>query len=477
MKIGVLTGVNLSFLQHLFILGVKKGLITVKRIMIPVHDFVKMNSIEEALIRSRPMRRLRSIHQLSLAYLIYPGATHRRFEHSLGVATVATDIFNELTSPEKQLDVPSSDVTPTEVIPNNPDRLDYYRQIVRLAALLHDVGHLPFSHTLEEFLPGELDHEYITARIIGSSYLDGVFARLQEKFPEREERELRRDVAKVAIGPELARYEDEDVRNGAPPLPWSDISFDAWERLLAEIIIGDIFGADRIDYLIRDATHTGVKEGIFDVAGLRDTLRILPACQDDQHDIKLGLVQSGVSAAEGLLSARYAMHKTIYFHHDVLVYDRLMQMFMREHPDFLNDEDEYTTDLGQFLDCTDVTILNALHQAAQDRDNPAHETARRIVEEDPPVVVSEETNAKKLRKKLEQALPEIRETLLVETVQKHDEREAIPVLKKDGSIAPLKSCSSRIENMPQTEAHFLYADRHKISTEDWEALQQQLAQV
>ena len=112
-----------------------------------VHGFIHFNEIESALIDTEVFQRLHYIHQLGISYMIYPGATHTRFEHSLGTMHIATQIFDQISE--------------------DP----YWRQIVRLAALCHDLGHLPFSHVAEEVLLGAKGHEEWTLKIIESPYL------------------------------------------------------------------------------------------------------------------------------------------------------------------------------------------------------------------------------------------------------------------------------------------------------------------
>jgi hypothetical protein len=109
----------------------------------PIHEFIGVRADERKIIDSRPFQRLRCIHQLALSYLIYPGATHKRFEHSLGVMELATRIFDTVTA--------DGNVRHEAVRSVMPDRqgLDYWRAVLRAAALCHDIGHLPFSHAAD----------------------------------------------------------------------------------------------------------------------------------------------------------------------------------------------------------------------------------------------------------------------------------------------------------------------------------------
>jgi HD superfamily phosphohydrolase len=104
----------------------------------PIHVFMRVDSDERKVLDSRPFQRLRHIHQLALTYLVYPGATHRRFEHSLGVLELAGRVFDVVTNPDHIQHDSVRDVLPP------PSKMAYWRQTLRMAALCHDIGHLPF---------------------------------------------------------------------------------------------------------------------------------------------------------------------------------------------------------------------------------------------------------------------------------------------------------------------------------------------
>src|SRR6266700_8028714 len=119
----------------------------------PIHVFVRLDSHERSVLNSRAFQRLRHIHQLALTYLLYPGATHRRFEHSLGVMDLASRVFDVVTNGEN---VKFDSVR--DIIPDAAD-LQYWRRVLRAAALCHDMGHLPYSHGAEsELLPDGKNH-------------------------------------------------------------------------------------------------------------------------------------------------------------------------------------------------------------------------------------------------------------------------------------------------------------------------------
>src|SRR5438034_11747663 len=105
----------------------------------PIHGFIRVDSKERLVVDSRQVQRLRHIHQLALTYLLYPGATHKRFEHSLGVMHLASRIFDVVTDPENIFDESVRRIMPDE------ESKRYWKSVLRAAALCHDLGHLPFS--------------------------------------------------------------------------------------------------------------------------------------------------------------------------------------------------------------------------------------------------------------------------------------------------------------------------------------------
>ena len=244
-----------------------------------IHGFIEFNNLEKSLIDSMPFQRLRNIHQLALTYQVYPGATHKRFEHSLGVMEIATRIFDRIF--DKRLDDKVQDRIAEEL---EPEAKRYWRSVLRIAALLHDVGHLPFSHAAEaELLPPGWDHERLTAEIIRYSEIAAILKATRPPIdPE--------DVIDVA-------YSVKD-RNKHEP----SYALNPWKTLLNEIITGNTFGADRIDFLLRDSWHAGVAYGRFDPDRLIDGLRLVIDPESD--DITLGLDNGGIHAAEALLLAR-----------------------------------------------------------------------------------------------------------------------------------------------------------------------------
>ena len=291
-----------------------------------------------------------------MTYLVYPGATHRRFEHSLGVMELASRVFDIATDSSNI----SDDVR--ELLPevDDPFKKTYWRQVLRIAALCHDVGHLPFSHAAEkELLPPGVTHEQLTRNILLDDELGSILDNLKIQ---------RSDVVKLALGPKEA----------------PDLSFSTWETILAEIIVGDAFGADRMDYLLRDSYHAGVAYGRFDHFRLIDTLRILPPppagatvenqSLDASTEPALGILDGGLHSAEALMLARFFMFTQLYFHPVRRIYDiHLKDFLLQSLPG-----GKYESSVNAHLSITDNEVLASIMQASQNPLALGHDPAHRI---------------------------------------------------------------------------------------------------
>lgn len=199
---------------------------------------------------------------------------------------LAGRVFDVITDPANTTDQIRDLLKPLR----NQDELRYWRRVLRMAALCHDIGHLPFSHAAEkELLPKGWDHEKLTREIICCNEMKAIWNGVRPILcPE--------DVVKLAVGPKKAK----------------DLWFSDWEDVLSEIIVGDAFGVDRMDYLLRDSHHAGVAYGKFDHYRLIDTLRILPTPssgnEEDTREPALGVEEGGIQSAEALMLARYFMY-------------------------------------------------------------------------------------------------------------------------------------------------------------------------
>ena len=230
----------------------------------PIHGLIRLTDQELAIVNTQAFQRLRRIRQLAMADLVYPGALHTRFEHSLGTLHVADKIS-----------------THSDIIEHMSCE---DRRLVRLAALLHDIGHGPFSH-VSEYL---LERYYDTSKVGEPSS--------REKIHEL----ITADIIKKL--PEIAEVLDNDDREKI-----LEILREGRKRNYLRDIVSSSLDADKMDYLLRDAYFTGVKYGLFDLDKIIDSCRVLQTGAESY----LVIDEGGLFAVEQLVVAKYHMTQQV----------------------------------------------------------------------------------------------------------------------------------------------------------------------
>ncbi|MDQ2865017.1 MAG: HD domain-containing protein [Candidatus Eremiobacteraeota bacterium] len=292
-----------------------------KRIFDPVHHFIELTPREARLLDLPAMQRLRRLRQLGLAYLAFPSAEHSRFSHALGALAMGTRAFDEVVRHGR------------EYFENEKD-LQYQRRLVRVALLLHDIGHGPFSHACESVL-GVL-HEERTVELLAMDDLrSGIVALDVEPA----------DVLGLILGDPRTRY-----------------------PALRELVSGPNLDADRMDYLQRDAYFTGVVSGRYDAEQLVASMRLF---QRDGEAI-LGIDSRGVVALESFVLARYMMFASVYFHHTTRLFERILQDVLRE----LWPEPTMLGPIEEFLRWDDFRVLNELRSTHSEAAGALRERVR-----------------------------------------------------------------------------------------------------
>lgn len=403
---------------------------TLHEIRDPLHVFIKLDNDERRVLDSRPFQRLRDIHQLAMTYLVYPGATHKRFEHSLGVMELAGRIFDVITAP--------SNVQPEarEILGElqSGKDLGYWRRVLRMAALCHDIGHLPFSHAAEDgLLPQNWDHERITLGLIHTGEMTGIWATMNPPLEPA-------DIAKLAVGPKDA----------------GGTGFTQWETLLSQIITGNAFGADRIDYLLRDSYHTGVAYGKFDHYRLIDTLRILPAPAP-----MLGVEAGGLQSAEALLLARYFMFSQVYLHPVRRIYDIHLKDFLCS---WLG-KCRFPVQPGEHLDLSDSDVIAAMRKASKTNSAKGHEHARRIMQREHFKILyrrsAEDVPVKPdaPRAIYKAAVEQFgHENVIMDSYRKEKPVTDFPVLLGDGCVVNSSTLSQTLSHLPAPSVDFIFIE-------------------
>lgn len=166
----------------------------------PVHGFIEVSSLEREIVDSEPFQRLRNIKQLAMTHLVFHGAEHTRFGHSLGVMHMVTRAFGSAIR-NGGLNWPE-------------EKVEYYKQILRLIALTHDLGHAPFSHAAEAVFPNGMEHEDYTRKIVLETEIADIILRIGQMIKAKYGEEYN-------ITPELIC----DIYSGKDPGPNSEFTF------------------------------------------------------------------------------------------------------------------------------------------------------------------------------------------------------------------------------------------------------------
>jgi uncharacterized protein len=263
----------------------------------PVHKYIKFSQVEKQLIDSPAFQRLRRIRQLAGAHLVYPSAQHSRFEHSLGAMHIAGLAGETLLGKEY--------IDHTEVV-----------QDLRLAALLHDIGHGPFSHLFEEVLEYRCNtsHEELGKKIIIQSEISDILGRYGYSAHQ---------ICRLSFGQSKVNFMNEIISGG--------------------------LSADIMDYLPRDGLFTGAEYAKLDYHRLVSSLEV--------SKNRLAINKSALNSLESMLISRYEMFKAVYFHKTVRSAEVMLLRSMISADEALG---LTNTSLHNYLTLTDEVTLERL---------------------------------------------------------------------------------------------------------------------
>lgn len=304
----------------------------------PIHGFIEVSDLENKIINSVPFQRLRNIKQLAMTYLVFHGAEHTRFGHSLGVMHLVSKAF--------QAAVENGEYSFTE------DKQKWYYQILRLIALTHDLGHAPFSHASESVFPHGLEHEAFTEKIIKETEIADYIREIGHEFVEKYGESY-------DITPELIC----DIYMGRDPGDCSEYTF-------LKSFMDSELDCDKMDYLLRDSVYCGVNYGKYDVERLISSLTVY--VQDGCP--RLAIKDGGVQVFEEFVLARYFMFIQVYFHRTRRYFDIMFYKALAE----ILPNGKYPEEIGEYLQWDDTRVIQLMRQRA-DTNEACHNIASRIV--------------------------------------------------------------------------------------------------
>ena len=310
------------------------------RIRDPIHGTIEVTREEIALIDAPAFQRLRTIKQLGLADFAFPGATHTRYAHCMGVMHIASRMFNQLA---RHYELEAAD----------RDRL---RETVRLAALFHDLGHAPLSHTTEHFMPpvGKLElgrwlegqpdrlanHEDYTLKLLVDSELTELIrTQISGSFGVTPD-----DIATLVRG----RAPDAEARKRFV------IQGVDWMPVLRQCVSSEL-DADRMDYLLRDSYYAGVPYGRYDHEWLLENLSPV----ETNGQVFLGLDARASFSFDDFLISRYHMFTSVYLHQIPIDYEVMLKQYCHEQ------DGEFVVPFraDEYLRCDDIYLWGVLRRS------------------------------------------------------------------------------------------------------------------
>jgi len=257
-----------------------------KIIIDPVHGDIGLSKLETELIDTPTFQRLRRIKQLGFAYMVYPNARHSRFEHSLGVMHMMSRVLESLRSKSKK------------AVPDG-----YFRKL-RIAALLHDIGHYPYSHLMEK-IDWDSARKYISKK--GQNEAKETSA--TKEYPKHER-----------LG-ELVITERKDIKEklkGNNIYPQDIAALVSGQHQSIPNLLNASLDVDRLDYLVRDSMNTGLPYGKVDINYIVNNLELTAK--------KEIVVRSKArSSIEHMLMGRYFMFNTVYMHKTVFAFEEVIR--------------------------------------------------------------------------------------------------------------------------------------------------------
>lgn len=300
----------------------------------PVHGSIPINDSEIEILEHPFFQRLRNIKQLGFSEYVFPGATHTRYLHSIGVMNVSTLVFNNLFKNQSSLEVL---------------RL---KETLRLGCLLHDIGHAPLSHSTESVMPNvsalKLPAQFLESKDRQASHEDYTIKSITDSSFTQSFKGVRAEFGVEPVA--VAELVVGETKNPA----YFTVNGTNYFPLLHQLVSSEM-DCDRMDYLLRDSYFCGVSYGKFDLDWIIDNLKIC----NEGGQAYLGISERAISTFDDFLLSRFHMFMMVYFHYRAVC---LEQMLLRY---FKSEKSEYAipADIESYLEHDDAYLMRVLKKS------------------------------------------------------------------------------------------------------------------
>lgn len=400
------------------------------RIRDTIHGMIYVSPLEMEIINTFPFQRLRYIRQLATTYMVYPGAEHTRFGHSIGTMHIASRVIQSIKQKSPNCFFKRKH--------KQEAHWAWMEQMLRLIALTHDLGHPPFSHAGEGLLPEKKKHEDYTREIILNTEIGEIINQIGIEFKKNHGDDF-----------EITSQQVVDIYSGGI----GKHILNNYENILNYLMDSEL-DCDKMDYLLRDSHYCGVKYGHYDLERLLSAIDVADSVINDKVKV-IVIHEDGVHAFEEFVLARYFMFLQVYFHKTRRILDITLYTFLRSYLP----EGHYPESISEYLRWDDNRILQGMNDKTDSNEIKQYKNRsfpRMVYHTNAHAGISDSEKYNKVKRVLINKNVCLENELIEDDASKlphniptivSDGEKAVYVLKKDSSTTNIRSSSFLLDHL------------------------------